>query len=206
LETTVHPDNVHPTRRNPITGYVCRRKISPVHFADAGRVVFSIVPRGDHLRMTPVFAHFTAEGRRQWNGAPIEAPVRYAADLEDARQVLADWADENDYAFQRMRHTWHATEVNPRALVSPVRIVDTGPYECEAIRNNPNGHVFTIGDEESPIYMGEGAVLATARRFHTSEGATFNGWIVKQGNDYSEPIGSKRAAISHLKNLAYELV
>ncbi|MFE7965239.1 hypothetical protein ACWDTQ_22960 [Streptomyces cellulosae] len=204
----MHPDFVHFSRRNPITGYVNRRKTAPVHFADAGRVVFVVGPdpgRG-RLRITPVTSHFTVDGRNQWTNAPIERPVRYAETLDHARAVLAAWADEDDYDFERMRHTWHATQINPRALVSPIRLVDVSTTLCEAVRNNPNGHVLTIGDPHRPAYLNDGAVLATARRFSRTEGADFNGWIVEHGADYTDPLGSKRSATDYMKNLAYELV
>jgi len=45
----------------------------------------------------------------------------------------------------------------------------------------------------------EGEELARADRFLQSEGASFSGWVVRQGADFSDPIGTKEAAVELLK-------
>lgn len=42
-------------------------------------------------------------------------------------------------------------------------------------------------------------VIAEAERFYKRDGATFSGWIVRHGLDYSDPIPNKREALKHLR-------
>lgn len=44
-----------------------------------------------------------------------------------------------------------------------------------------------------------GEVLVTADRFTQSEGASFTGWVVRKGADFTDPIRTKKAAVEMLK-------
>ncbi|MGW7506050.1 hypothetical protein ACWGIR_31630 [Streptomyces albidoflavus] len=202
----MHPEDINLLRKNPITGYIDRRKNSRTRFADAGHVVFVATPRGSELLLMPVTTHYTPRGRQQWldafNGEP---PVRTVSSADALPEALAAWANEEDYTFERMRHAWQCAEVNTKSLCSPCRIVEVNPWHVDAVRNDPAGYVFAIGNERRPAYIGGGVVIASARRFTVAEGASFSGWIIEQGRDYSDPIGGKRAAVSQLKNIAYGL-
>lgn len=192
---------IKPTKRNPITGHLDRTRYgrsNPTYYADVEQVVFAIRPMpGGGYDISPVITHLTSAGRdwyvKQCGGSQ---PKKWAPDLDHAREVIASWTESR--TFERTRHMWQTAEIDTERLAAPYRIAELDPHHFEAIRNDPRGWVFTIGDDSAPIYTGSAIVAEVTRHSPSIDGADYTGWIVSTTHNHSDVIKRKPDALAQL--------
>lgn len=203
------PEDITFTRIHPITRENYWRKSGAdrtVRFADVEEVVWMVapLPLGNGYVIKPVTHHLTHNGMKKFiSEIPREATL-HASSLNGARTVLADWCTEDNRVFLEMRHAWQCAEVDPEVLAAPYRIARYSDRRYLALRNDPRGYVWMLESVAGPPVPCGSAIIAEAERFARADGATFSGWIVSAGHQYSEPIPRKQDALKNLEWTAQE--